>query len=65
MIPRTININTAGIFVFLESPLKRNEIMIVSEMPIIRLYEVKISISGQFYYPKDSKIYYDEKSKLK
>ena len=43
-IPKTISISTAGMFVFLDIPLKKKDNTTIKDAPIIRLYEDKISI---------------------
>ncbi|KSA15078.1 hypothetical protein I600_1686 [Maribacter dokdonensis DSW-8] len=42
--PNTMSIKTAGMFVFLEIPLKKNDNTTIKDAPIIRLYEDRISI---------------------
>ena len=45
--PNAISINTAGMLVFLDKPLKRKERIMITENSMIRLYEEMISIRHQ------------------
>ncbi|GAA3511078.1 hypothetical protein GCM10022393_26000 [Aquimarina addita] len=54
-----MSINTAGIFVFFAIPLKIKDKIMVSEIPMITLYDEKISIGrlvSSYSLRKDNKI---------